>query len=73
MKTLIAGLMLSALFMQTNANPSTAVMDACRHTSSMSPNVLYTSIDAGAFEVIEDEEAKKTSTVLHHGKDTVGT
>jgi hypothetical protein len=35
--------------------------------------VHYTPIDVAAFEVIEYEEAKKTSGVLRLGKDTVGT
>jgi hypothetical protein len=70
---LIAGLVLGALSIQANAHPSTAIVDSCLRTESATRDVRYTAIDTGAFEVIEDEDAKKTATVLHHGKDTVGT
>lgn len=73
MKTVIAGLMIVTSAVYANAAPSAAVVRACLHTASESPDVRYTPIDVGAFEVIEDEDTKKTATVLHHGDDTVGT
>lgn len=73
MKTLFAGLLLGALAAQAGAKPSAAVVDACLRTESMSPTVRYTSIETGAFQVIEDEEAGKTDITLQHGPDTFGT
>lgn len=72
MKILLAAL-LSALCMPANATPSADVVDACLHTESPSSKIRYTLIETAGFDVIEDEDARKTATVLHHGKDTFGT
>jgi hypothetical protein len=72
-KALVTALLLGALAIQANANPSSGVVKACLRTESAMPEVRYTPIDAGAFEVIEDQETRTTATVLRHGKNTVGT
>ncbi|TWI63422.1 hypothetical protein IP91_03392 [Pseudoduganella lurida] len=38
----------------------------------MPPSVLYTSLAANAFEVMEDEDAGKIHITLQHGRDKVG-
>lgn len=72
MKPLFAAVVLSSLATASCAAPSKGVIDACGRAASDTPKVSYAEIAANAFEVTEDEDAKKTETVLHHGKDTVG-
>lgn len=72
MKTAVSRFLLAALSMQTHAAPSAALIDACLRTESNSPSVRYAPIDVRALEIIEDQEERKTSTVLRHRKDTVG-
>ena len=73
MKILLFGLLLGSLCAQAGAKPSPALVDACLRTASESPKVRYTPILADAFQVTEDEEARKTDITLRHGLDTVGT
>lgn len=72
MKTLLACL-LTALCICASAAPGADVVDACISTESHSTKVHYTEIDVTTFDVIEDQEAKKTSTLIRHGKDRFGT
>lgn len=73
MKMLVAGLVLTALCTLTSARPSMAVVETCLHAASTSPEIHYIPINAGAFEIVEDIETKTTATILHVGKDSVGT
>lgn len=73
MKRLLAGLALSAFCTLVCARPSAAVVESCLNAKSESPRVRYTPIATNTFQVIEDEDAGKTQTVLRAGSDTVGT
>lgn len=73
MKKLFAGVLLSVLCAHGGAKPSAAVVDACLRTASESVRVHYTPIEVDAFQVTEDEEARKTITLLRYETDTVGT
>lgn len=73
MKILIAGLLIATFSAQTNAVPSAAIVDACLKTESTSPDINYSPIKAAAFEVIEDETERTTTTLVHYETDSVGT
>ena len=73
MRTLFAGLTIGVLAAQACARPSSAVVDACLRTESVTSQVRYTSISKNVIHVTEDEEAGKTDITFQHGPDTIGT
>ncbi len=72
MKARIAGVIFCSLSVAGYAAPSPRIVNACLSTQSTSKAVTYTEIAHGGFNVEEDEEAKKISITVVHGKDTAG-